>query len=556
MSHAALILVPLMLLTSLSAADAGIRFYTGNLSVGQFQEYWGTGKPSAGDFATPEFCDQMKGVGVSAVCDYIGLCLVEKDCNEWDWSIYDKNERVLHENGLRYNVFCWLHFPPKWLPYTPYKCVEHNQPVKQMSLWAPQTLNAYDRFYRELAAHFGDKIDFIRLATPSEYGEIGYPNGMTNWLVKQEHVHPGYWCNDYYAREDFRARMAKRYGDIKALNKAWGTSFAYFEIIQFPDMAKARENLKDPTEMTPGERRWILDFVGWYYDSQAEFVRKAVGIVRKYFPGKEIIVSMGYGSQNPVYGNDDVGIAKLCKELKVACQTPGNIPYFAMKSLSSPCHFYSVPYFTEPPGGMDRNAEVNRIWSDASCGTQTYFDYPQNLLGAKDLFAQYGKYLDGNQAIVDVAFFFPTTEHRLRNEDWPQKTYHLAESCRSSFDYNLIDERMIRDGALSRYKALVICDGRIMENSTLEALEKWIKGGGVLFHQGMSTIETVEGDRSAWDRIVARFKDRVIEVDRKGLQDALLTLDMPHIIDTPTPNVTATLFADRILYLNSCDRAG
>ena len=562
MSHTACILVLLIVLTSVSvAAGAGIRFYTGNLSVGNFTEYWGTGKPGPGDSATPEFCDQMKSVSVSAVCDYLAWCLAEKEPAKWDWSIYDKNEKTLHANGLQYNVFCWLHFPPKWFmetpDYVPYRCAEHDQPVQQMSLWAPGTVAVYDRFYKELAAHFGDKIDFLRLATPSEYGEIGYPNGMTNWLVKQEHVHPGFWCNDRYAQADFKTQMEKRYQTISALNKAWGTSFESFEKIEFPAMARARENLKDPMTMTPGERRWILDFVGWYYDSQAEFVRKAVGIVRKYFPGKEIIVSMGYGSQNPVYGNDDVGIAKLCKELKIACQTPGNSPYFAMKSLASPCYFYGAPYFTEPPGGMDRNAEVNRIWSDASCGTQTYFDYPQNLLGAKDLFTQYKDYLDGKQAIVDVAVFFPTTEHRLRNEDWPKATMDGASAVRSRLDYDLVDERMIRDGALSRYKVLVMCDGRIMEKSTLEALDRWLVGGGILVCEGISGIETVEGDRSIWERIITRTRDRMIEVDpqRVRLEDALLRIDLPHLIDAPMPNIAATLFPDRILYLNSGEQA-
>lgn len=563
MSHAACIAVALVAILSLSATadadSASIRFYTGNLSVGHFMECWGTGTAASSRVASHEFCDQMKGIGVSAACDYIGWCVAEKEPGKWDWSAYDRNEQCLHENGMQYNVFCWLHFPPKWFmetpDYVPYRCAEHDQPVQQMSLWAPGTLKAYDRFYRELAAHFGDKIDFIRLATPAEYGEIGYPNGMTNWLVKQEHVHSGYWCNDDCAQADFKVRMKKRYRTVSALNKAWGTAFKSFDKIEYPAMARARENLKDPLEMTPGERRWILDFVGWYYDSQAEFVRKAVGIVRKYFPRKEIIVSMGYGSQNPVYGNDDIGIAKLCRELKVACQTPGNIPYFAMKSLASPCHLYGVPYFTEPPGDMDRNAEVNRIWSDASCGTQTYFDYPQNLLGAKDLFEKYGRYLDGSRAVVDVAFFFPTTEHRLRNQDWPRATVKAANALRPRHDYDLVDERMIRDGALNQYRVLVMCEGAIVEKPVLTALEKWIRDGGVVICRGLSSIETVEGDKSLWQGIAARSGDRVIDIGSEPdrLTEVVSGLGLPRLIDSAIPNVTATLFRDRILYLNSGD---
>lgn len=233
---------------------AKMRFYTGNLSVGYFMEYWGTGKPGSGDIATPEYCAQMKSVSVSAVCDYLAWCKAESEPGKWDWSFYDRNEKVLHENGLQYNVFCWLHFPPKWFmetpDYVPYRCVEHDQPVQQTSLWAPGTLKTYDRFYKELAAHFGDRIDFLRLATPAEYGEIGYPNGMTNWLVPQDHKHAGFWCNDPYARTDFRRQMEKRYRTIHALNKSWGTSFPSFEEIDFPAIAKDQSKYKDPLAMT------------------------------------------------------------------------------------------------------------------------------------------------------------------------------------------------------------------------------------------------------------------------------------------------------------------
>ena len=553
-----------------------MRFYTGNLSVGYFMEYWGTGKPGPGDIATAKFCDQMKGVSVSAVCDYLAWSRAETEPGKWDWSFYDRNEKVLHENGLQYNVFCWLHFPPKWFmetpDYVPYRCVEHDLPVQQASLWAPGTLKAYDRFYEKLAAHFGDRIDFLRLATPAEYGEIGYPNGMTNWLVPQDHKHAGFWCNDPCARADFRRQIKNRYKTIARLNRAWDTEFASFEEVEYPDTAKDNKKYKDPLAMTPGERRWILDFIGWYYDSQIEFARKAVGIVRKYFPGKEIIVSMGYGSQLTAYGNDDVGVARMCRELKVACQTPGNIPYFCMKSLSSPCHFYGVPYFTEPPGGMSPSQEVDRIWSDASCGTQTYFDYPGNLLEAKEVFRKYRGHLTGKKAIVDVAVLFPTTEHRLRYEDWPTRTMAGANALREMVDYDLVDERMVCDGALKNYKLLIAYDGNIMQAETLTALKKWLDGGGILLISDFGPIETIEGGKS----FIQPFPDGrqnigqgwVIVTPKDGTDFGAFAADLAHnlskrfpgrqdvpSVDDAVDGVTATLFSDRILYLNPTDKA-
>lgn len=587
-----------------------IRFYTGNLSVGYFMEYWGTGKQRPGDAASPEYCEQMKSVSVTASCDYIAWCRAEPEPGTWDWSFYDRNERVLHENGLQYNVFCWVHFPPKWFmdtpEYVPYRCVEHDKPIQQTSIWAPGTLRIFERFYKELAAHFGDRIDFLRLAMPVEYGEIGYPNGMTNWLVKQEHKHAGFWCNDHFARADFKTVMKRRYRAISKLNQTWSTDFKSFDELEFPDVAKDRSKFKDPLDMTPGERRWILDFIGWYYDSQTEFARKAVGIVRKYFPGKEIIVSMGYGSQLTVYGNDDVGVSKMCRDMKVACQTPGNIPYFCMKSLSSPCLFYGVRYFTEPPGSMSPNQEVDRIWSDASCGTQTYFDYPGNFLGAKDVLAKYKDYLDGSQAIVDVAVFFPTADHRLRNEDWPRCTIVGANVLRELLDYDLVDERMIRDGALDKYKLLLAYDGNVVQAKTLPHLERWLKDGGIMLIRDFGPMETVDGNRSFYKRVFphpakggdgdAAARGRtdgesrrdasvgelltshsrkagkgcvIVVPAEKGDENrfALLAADLAHNlskyfpgkrnvaqVDDAIDGVSATLFADRILYLNPNDK--
>lgn len=572
-----------------------IRFYTGNLSVGYFMDYWGTGKILPYDVPTQEWCKQMKGVSVVSVCDYLGWCRIESEPGKFDWSFYDNNQKILSENGLTYNVFCWLHFAPHWFAktpdYTPYKCVEHDLPIQQTSLWAPGTLKVYDRYYKELAAHFGSKIEFIRLATPSEYGEIGYPLGMTTWLVKQDHAHEGYWCNDVYARADFKKQMMKKYKNIDSINVKWGTSFASPDAIEFPDITRDRKNFIDPLKMTPQKRRWILDFIGWYYDSQSRFVRSAVSIVRKYFPKIEIIVSMGYGSQLTSFGNDDVGIAKLCKDLKISCQTPGNVDYICLKSLSTPSHYYKIPYFTEPPGGMNRNEEINRIWADASNGVQTYFDYPDNLIGAKDAFYEYRDYLDGSKSIVDTAVLFPTSDHRLRNNHWPVRTLAGVNVLREYLDYDLVDERLIQDKILRNYKVLIAYDGNILEEATLKMLKKWVSSGGILIVRDLGLVETIDGDKSLSQGLfslvtsessVSRTPDDIIRTASRKIgkgcvlvipagendwnEFAANTSELVHnltkyfgkksnvpIIDGKLDGILGTLFKDRILYINRGD---
>ena len=53
------------------AGKMKIRFYTGNLSVGYFMDYWGTGKQLPGDVPTIDYCDKMNSVSVSSVTYYL-----------------------------------------------------------------------------------------------------------------------------------------------------------------------------------------------------------------------------------------------------------------------------------------------------------------------------------------------------------------------------------------------------------------------------------------------------------------------------------------------------
>jgi len=57
---------------------------------------------------------------------------------------------------------------------------------------------------------------------------------------------------------------------------------------------------------------------------------------------------------------------------------------------------------------VDRIREVRRIFMDVSNGTQTWFDYPQNLDGARDLLAEHKAHITGKPAVCDVAFLMPS----------------------------------------------------------------------------------------------------------------------------------------------------
>ena len=486
-----------------------IRSYSGNGSVGWFMQYFGT--QHGGDTGQVEdaLIALLKRCGCSGYCDYQAWCRVEEERGTWDWTFYRGNARKLRAAGLDYVIFCWLHFPPKWAEpgkdFVPYRCLEHGEELRQSSLWAPQTLATYEEYYRRLAADFGEEIAYIRLAMPAEYGELGMPVGMTTWLVPQEHVHAGYWCGDDYALADFRRSMRERFGDLAALNARWGTDFPAWEAVHPPDVRGSQAARDAVASGSPAAiHRW-LDFVEWYQDSIAGFAERAVGVVRRHFPDTEIILSLGYGQEPVAFGNDESRFIREFSRLGVAAQTPGDIGYFATRRVSTTCRAYGVPYFTEPPGGVDRRREVRRLFIDASNGTQTWFDYPGNLDGARDLLRTYKAHLTGQPPVCDVAFLLPSSWWWLRPEwGWPTATAALAEGLRDRLDFEVVDELLVRDGALQKLgtRLLILAEGDLLRRDTLEAIERWVQGGGVFLVLGEPALKDLDGGTGIAERLL------------------------------------------------------
>lgn len=482
-----------------------IRFYSGNLSVGLFQHYWDTRKDDNYDPITPDKIAQLKRCNCTAMCDYLAWCTAEREPGQWDFSFYRNNADMLRKAGIKYNPFCWLHFPPKWYEqsdkFVPYQNQANGKTIPQMSLWSPETRRIYAEFYKRMAAALGQRVDFIRLAMPSEYGEIGYCTGMTKWLRPQPDAEPGYWCGDKHAHADFTRKMMARYGTIEAINKAWKKSYRSESDIAMPDVTGDYSVwFKSDT----GRTHW-LDFIEWYQQSWPEFMTEATQIVRKYYPNKEIIFSLGYGEERAAQGNDIGRHVARMAQLKAAAQTPGAIGYLPTRRVSSACRAYGVPYYTEPPGAVSREQQVARIWMDASNGTQTWFDYPGNLDGARDVFVKYKRHLTGKPPVCDLGLWLPTYHHWLRpNEGYPVSMHDTANHIRDLCDYEVVDDGMIRDGALDKLaiRVLALIEAQCLDGQAIDALERWLQKGGVLITFEPKPAMIRNGDGSRWSQLI------------------------------------------------------
>lgn len=483
-----------------------IMFYSGNLSVAEFMQYWGVGNAGQYSGASQEQNELLKRCSVQVMCDYPAWCLLEQEPGVWDWSFYRKNMEILASDGIGYTVFPWLHFPPKWFEDDPrfvrYENLHSGDTIPQLSLWAPFTLTLYDEFYRRLKDEFGqDVFPFIRLAMPSEYGEIGFSTGMTNWLRPQPHARTAYWCGDPEARKDFRRKMRARYWTLDSLNKAWATDYKAWEDVSLPDISLTKEYWLS----TPQTRRRWLDFAEWYNGSWVRFIEDAVQIVRRYFPETELIISLGYGAEMLAFGNDEGRVIQRMSALGVSAQTPGDIGYFATRRVSSACRAYGVPYYTEPPGNVPPEREVVRIWMDASNGTQRWFDYPQNMDAARDEFRRYKRFLNAQPPQCGLALWYATSDQWLHTDRlWPEHTLAVADSLRDLADYEAMDDGMIASGGLDRLgvRTLALAQADFLDERALYSVIRWVEDGGTLVILGARSIPVVDGSFELWQRLV------------------------------------------------------
>jgi hypothetical protein len=478
-------------------------FYTGNPDVGLFTAYW-TGKGLGDEFepwSSEATLRRLRDIHVFAVTDYLAWCYAERDAGKWDFAAYQKTADAMRSHNIEYVPFCWVHYPPRWYlesaRFVPYVNLATGESIPQVSLWSPDLKNIHDRFYGALAREMGGTVSFIRLGMPSEYGEIGYCAGMTKWLMPQPHAGPGFWCGDVYAKRDFAERMLERYGTLEALNKSWGTAFADGKEIAMPDPKTTAAELDGSAAL---RHRW-LDFIDWYDGAWERTLEELTGIVRKHFPGKEIVASLGYGSERDCTGNDEGRYIKAMARLGLSSQSAANVGAFVPRRVASACRFYGVPYYTEPPGRMTRDQEMDRMFEEISNGTDRWFDYPGNLEGAKDVIAKYGALLTGKKPRIDVALWYPTTDQELDPDaDWSGPTILGAEALRQAIDYEVVDDRMIRDGALDKmgFKCVVLMGARWLDRGAWEKVLEWTRRGGLLVVGQGTAMRDVEGAEDLW----------------------------------------------------------
>lgn len=174
----------------------------------------------------------MRRAGVNTVSLGIfswGLLEVADGRFEWGW--LDDILALLHENGIGVNLATPTAAPPTWLfdahPDIATVDARGTRTARGGRLaWSPSsaTFRSYAlRIVREIATRYG--------AHPA----------LRMWHVSNEIGNENAWCFSEETAQAWQVWLERRYGDVSALNEAWGTTFWGHRYASFSQVMPPRE---------------------------------------------------------------------------------------------------------------------------------------------------------------------------------------------------------------------------------------------------------------------------------------------------------------------------
>ena len=446
----------------------------------------------------------------------------EEGKGQWNWEDFDGRVSRIRSEGFNATFFPHWHWPPPWYERTKgfvgTRCLSHNRAVPCLSVWSPGILPWFNRCIKELRNQYADDLSAIYLGIHGDFGEAMFFLGdeilgakMLAYFRGLHDAHPlhrDFWCNDRFAKADFRKFLARKYGTVSDLNLHWNCRYSSFATARYP------------RSVVPRHKRQWLDFVEWYHDSMTVFCGEVAGLYRKYFPDIRLMLPMGGGLETLQIGQDNTGLPRAMKKHGVTirstaggvCQFRTALPvperfsrtYPIIKRISSACKFYKLPFWLEAPypPKMSYRGTVARLFEVICCAAEGYYEWALSVVHNRKAYEKYKGLLVQDKPKVDVAVFYPTTYQRLRPESsYPERFWVGASDIRRIIDYDVLDERLIGDGALRGYRFLIIFEGDIMEARTLAAITRWVRGGGGVVSYDMGKVLSVEGDDAAYMKL-------------------------------------------------------
>lgn len=485
----------------------------------------------------PDWAPGLRDLGVTTLqLDLPHLTTPEVAEGRWDWSLIDRLADRTRALGFRVRLFPHWHWPPPWYlrtrPFTGSRCLEHDMWLGCFSVWDPELLPWSDRCIAAMCDHFrngGGLPDEIAIGVHGDYGECMFPTSDTATIAARAvaeggapiaHCHVGFWCGDRHARADFARAMLSRHGTLDRVNRAWGSDHRVPGQLAFP-----RRDASRP-------RAW-LDFTHWYRGGMTAIAARLAALYRRHLPGADLAILLGGGVEPIAFGQDNSGLpgamqpsgtqvrstASCCLSFNRAY---GRIEKFTrcyaiLKRVSTSCRFHGVPLGLEPPYPPSRDATgvTAGIFEVLACGAAGYNDWAWTYRRRHERYrrlAQLSRVVSG-RPIVDTAVLFPESDQLLAPYEadyWhnlPRRFWDGCSRLRHRCDYDVVDETLVRHGALDRYRRLILFAPQVMAHDTVAALGRWLTAGGTACWSVGPDARTVDGDRRVWREMAGLLAD-------------------------------------------------
>jgi len=453
-----------------------------------------------------------KALGFNGIEAYVRWDLIEPEPGRFDWSFYDAIAAEIQRHGLKmfpllvvgsaYSLPDWFYRSEENVGFV---CLEHGLSNPIQSIWSPyhkkhviRFLQAFGRHYELMGCLLG-----VRLGPSGNFGESQYPaSGDWGFHGESMHLHIGMWAGDPYALADFQRWLKVKYVDIASLNAAWQSAHREFEEIrmQLPDQCLSK--------------RQRIDLNTWYTDSMSDWCEWWAIEARKAMPNTPIYQSAG-GWGAAEIGTDYSAQTKSMLKIKGGIRLTNELDsfhqaYYATRLAATAARNYEVPLGFEPAMGHTARGTAGRLFNCVTNGGAHFFTYGGNIFNYQTSVESWLKHyplLDLHwKPLVEVALFYPQTMNFLSHDTFRYLNAWgfnpIARSLRDIVEVDYLDDRLILDGFLDRYKALVFVWGNQIERPVLERIDAWLRNGGtVMFPCQLHTrLTTVEGDASCFDR--------------------------------------------------------
>ena len=476
--------------------------------------------------ADKDTLSQLYNLGFTSVEQYVTWETCENNGeDQWDFSYWDSQVELIKASGLK-----WLPFViagpayalPDWYragkDHCGHRCLEHNIETMIQSHFDKGFYKYVERFIKKFAEHYSDHSVFegILFGISGDFGESIVSDWHGNWptqIAGLYHAHAGYWCNDPYARADFREKMREKFKTIDEVNQAWGTSFVSrsFDDIAFPPVESGPENFRIDEHTGAGRynpitaqqrRRWV-DFVDWYRESMTEYTRFWMETARKYFPKTELYMCTG-GDAVAWHAAEFAAQCKACAAVgggvRITNEASNYGNNFTVTNwVSSAGTFYDAYFSFEPAGQVTERGAVCRIYNAAATNSKGLHYYGGNILESEQKCKNFIKNISAYKNMpIDrhIAYLYPDTPMVLN----PARRGENSSVCsllRDYTDYIFACDLTISDGILkpeNGIRALIIAVDGYYRRNTLEAVRDFVSTGGVLVGINIRELKSLEDD--------------------------------------------------------------